>query len=145
MELHQRPKLKGSKTKKKRLGRGIGSGKGGHTVGRGSKGQKARSKVPYGFEGGQVPLYKKIPKVGGFKSQKKYKVTEVTLDKLSILREGTKVNPQLLVEKGVFKRLPRGRIKVILKGNFKEKITLEGFEVSDGVKELVEKLGGKVL
>ncbi|NIT03832.1 hypothetical protein GTO10_02770 [Candidatus Saccharibacteria bacterium] len=69
MELHKLSKI--VKKAKKRVGRGYGSGRGGHTVGRGSKGQKARGSVKPTFEGGQLPLVKRLPKKGGFKSRKK--------------------------------------------------------------------------
>jgi len=144
MELHRMPKLKSGK-RKKRIGRGIGSGKGGHTVGRGTKGQKARSKVPYWFEGGQIPLYKNIPQVGGFCSLSDRKVTIVALDKLNALKAGSKITPNLLIEKGILKKAPKGKVKILLKGKFDKKVSLEGFLVSKNVRELIEKLGGEVI
>jgi large subunit ribosomal protein L15 len=80
MNLSNLTRHDGIKRKGKRLGRGIGSGKGGHTVGRGTKGQKARrgSKFTVGFEGGQVPLYKRLPQLGGFKNSRSKQIGTVS-------------------------------------------------------------------
>src|SRR3989344_2863501 len=91
-------------SRKKRVGRGIGSGKGGHTAGRGTKGQKARVgfKIPMGFEGGQTPLYKRMPKIGGFKNHRPVKVFAVAVDRLNSLKSGD-ITPQSLYEKDIVK------------------------------------------
>src|SRR3990167_3196593 len=83
MELHTPTRLKGNKKPAKRIGRGIGSGVGGHTVGRGQKGQKSRTgyNIPRGFEGGQVPLYKKLPQIGGFKNKFRNGIKILSTDK----------------------------------------------------------------
>lgn len=79
MELNRLPELKGKRKPAKRIGRGCGSGKGGHTVGRGQKGQKARGKVSPGFEGGQLPLGKRLPVRKGFRVARRKSVTILNL------------------------------------------------------------------
>jgi large subunit ribosomal protein L15 len=145
MELHNLKKIKLDKGKK-RLGRGIGSGKGGHTVGKGQKGQKSRSgkKPNLGFEGGQTPLYKKLPKIGGFKSTAKKESYSINLDILNSFKEGEEVTPEKLVEKKIIKKVPSGGIKILSKGELKKKIDLKGFEFSKKAKEKIESSGSKI-
>lgn len=142
-------RLKSIKTKrpKKRLGRGIGSGKGGHTVGRGTKGQKARSgaRIPFGFEGGQVPLYKRLPQIGGFKSHTKKQIVPVALGKFNVFSAGTNVKPWMLVKEGIVKKVPEGGLKILAKGRLKKEINFKGFLVSKNAIEEIKKAGGKVL
>lgn len=132
------------KNKKKRLGRGIGSGKGGHTVGRGTKGQKSREgkKLFVGFEGGQVPLYKRLPQLGGFKSPRKN--LSIKLNDLNVFKEGTEVTPELLVREGVFKKIPAQGVKIIGGGSLKKKLILKGFTFSKGAREEAEKTGSTI-
>ncbi|MFC1621933.1 50S ribosomal protein L15 [Patescibacteria group bacterium] len=145
MKLHELISIK--RRKKKKLGRGYGSGKGGHTVGRGTKGQKARSgkSIPVGFEGGQVPLYKKIPKKSGFRNPTSKDVISVPLARLNIFKNGEEVIPQSLVEKGFFKKLPKDDVKILAVGNLHKKIKLKGFKFSAKAKELIEKSGSEIL
>jgi len=146
MRLHSLVRPKSNKTKKKRLGRGIGSGVGGHTVGRGQKGQKSRSghSIPVGFEGGQVPLYKKLPKLGGFKNPTSKKIISISLVKLNLFEDGGKVVPQDLVKKGVIKKVPKDGVKILANGNLHRKLELEGFLVTKQAKKLIEKSGSKI-
>jgi large subunit ribosomal protein L15 len=131
----------GSKKNRKRVGRGIGSGLG-KTCGRGHKGQKSRSggysKV--GFEGGQMPLQRRLPKVG-FNSAKKRLTAEVRLDELS------KVDGLVTVESLIKADLVpvfTKRVKVMLSGEVNGKVSLQGIAVTPGAKAAIEKAGGSV-
>jgi len=145
MELNSLPKV--TKTKKKRPGRGYGSGKGGHTVGKGTKGQKSRGsrKVSLGFEGGQSPLYKKMPKIGHFKGVKKGRVSAISLVSLNTFREGSKVTPEKIVEKGIIDVLPKDGVKILANGDLHKKLEIEGFLISKGAREKIEKSGSKII
>jgi large subunit ribosomal protein L15 len=145
MELHNLKKLKKDKGKK-RVGRGIGSGKGGHTVGKGQKGQKSRSgkKPNLGFEGGQTPLYKKLPKIGGFKSFTFKETYIIDLDVLNSFKDGDEVTPQKLVEKKILKEVPSGGVKILSDGDLKKKVELKGFKFSKKAKEKIESSGAKI-
>ncbi len=136
--------LKGNKKKSKRLGRGYGSGKGGHTVGRGAKGQKARNKVPAGFEGGQTPLYKRVPQWGGFRSPWAKGIVGVSLSRFNVFRAGSTVTPEDLVEKGMLKKLPKRGVKVLGTGDIKKSLTFSGFAFSESAKKKIEKADGKI-
>jgi large subunit ribosomal protein L15 len=128
--------------KKKRLGRGYASGRGGHTAGRGTKGQKARSKVKLGFEGGQLPLSRRLPKRGGFRSPHG-KPASFNLSELASFRKGETVSPQKLIEKGMLKDIPRKGVKILGRGEGKA-LTFEGVALSDSAKSKVLKAGGKI-
>lgn len=132
----------GSKTAKKRLGRGIGSGLG-KTSGKGHKGQKARAggfhKV--GFEGGQMPLQRRLPKVG-FRSPKKRFVAEVTLRTIDALNVET-VDLELLKSVSAVPAHVK-RVKVIVKGEVTRAITLKGIDATAGAREKIEQQGGRI-
>ena len=134
---------------KKRLGRGIGSGKG-KTSGRGHKGQKSRSGVAIkSFEGGQMPLYRRLPK-RGFKIFKNKKIALVNLKKLQGFAEkktdlvNTKINLSNLIKSKLVKKKFK-MLKLIGSGNLKSKFDVEVNFISNSAKEKIEKLGGKVL
>ncbi len=141
MELKKLKKLNGNKTKKKRLGRGYGSGKGGHTVGKGMKGQKSRqgNSIPYGFEGGQVPLFKKLPKIGGFSNPTKKQIKGVNILSFNVFNDGDVVTPEMLVEKGIIRSVPKHGVKILGGGDLKKKIELKGFLFSQSAKDKLEK------
>jgi len=147
MDLNKLSKRSDHKNKKKRLGRGYGSTKGGHTVGRGSKGQKSREgyNIPTGFEGGQVPLYKKIPKTSGFRNPASKKIKAISLVKLNIFSNGTKVSPQSLVEKNIVKKVPKDGVKILANGNLHKKLKLEGFLYTNMAKDRIKKSGSEIL
>ena len=132
----------GSKKDRKRVGRGIGSGLG-KTAGRGHKGQKARSggyhKV--GFEGGQMPLQRRLPKVG-FSSRIGRNIEEVRLNELSGL--DVDVVDILALKKANIIRQATKRVKVILSGDITRSVTLRGMAITKGARAAVEKAGGKV-
>lgn len=143
MELHNLPKIRGNKKGAKRIGRGTGSGKGDHTVGRGMKGQKSRSgyRVPFGFEGGQIPLFRKLPMIGGFKNPTKKQIVHISLNDLNVFKSGEKVTPDMLSKKGRFKKLPKHGVKILATGEITKKLSLSGFLMSKAAKDKLEKAG----
>jgi large subunit ribosomal protein L15 len=141
MKLHELKPAEGSRQERKRLGRGIGSGQG-KTAGKGHKGQNARSGggVRLGFEGGQTPLFRRLPKRGFTNfSRKEYAV--VNLDALNRFEEGTEVTPELLIETGVVSNEKAG-IKILAKGNVEKKLTVKAHKFSSAAKEAIEAAGG---
>ncbi len=133
---------------RKRVGRGIGSGKG-KTCGRGYKGQKSRTGVSIkGFEGGQMPIHMRLPK-RGFKPLKKKRFQELSLSRLqALLDQGVlsakeTVTQALLVEKGVFKKAFHG-VRVIGKADLTHPVKLSVSGVSSSVRDAVTKCGGEV-
>jgi large subunit ribosomal protein L15 len=145
MYLSEFPKLVGLTKKKKRVGRGAGSGKGFHTTGKGTKGQKARTghSLKSGFEGGQVPLYKKLPKVIGFNNPRSKKISVVDLSIFEKFNDGDNVTPDMIL--GVsLKKLPRHGVKILGYGTITKKLNFSGFLFSKSSKEKIEKVGGQV-
>ncbi len=144
MKLHQLKPPKGAKHKVKRLGRGDASGHGGTST-RGHKGHKARSgyRLPFNFEGGQMPLVRRIPK-RGFTHLKKYKIEIVNLNKIEKkFNEGEEVTPEKLKEKGLIKKIEF--VKILGEGNLTKKLTIYAHHFSKKAKEKIEKLGGKAI
>ena len=136
------------KIKKIRVGRGIGSGKG-KTSGRGVKGQKSRSGVAIkSFEGGQMPLYRRLPK-RGFNPIKKEKIAKVNLNKIQDLIDKKIINPdeviniEILKEKNILNKT-YSKFKVLGLGEIKNKINIEATLSSKSAKEKIEKIGGKL-
>jgi len=146
MKLSGIMKIQGNKGSGKRRGRGYGSGRGGHTVGFGTKGQKARGKgkVPQGFEGGQTPLYKRLPRWGGFRNPTAKDIKGVSLFKFNAFKDGQDVVPEDLVKAGILRKLPRHGVKVLNKGLLKKKVVFKGFLFSKSAEEEVKKVGGKI-
>ncbi|CAH2716629.1 MULTISPECIES: 50S ribosomal protein L15 [Neobacillus] len=141
MKLHELKPAEGSRKERKRLGRGIGSGQG-KTAGKGHKGQNARSGggVRPGFEGGQTPLYRRLPKRGFTNiSRKEYAI--LNLDTLNRFEDGTEVTPELLIETGVISNEKAG-IKVLAKGTLEKKLTVKANKFSSAAKEAIEAAGG---
>jgi len=141
MRLHELFPAEDSK-KLKRVGRGIGSGRG-KTSTRGHKGQKARSGggTRPGFEGGQMPLYRRLPK-RGFTNIFKKKFALVKIDDLNVFDANTKVTPELLLEKGIIKKAEDG-VKILGDGELKIKIDVAAHAFSETAKEKIESAGGK--
>ena len=137
------------KFKKMRVGRGIGSGKG-KTCGRGHKGQKSRSGVSIkSFEGGQMPLYRRLPK-RGFVSLKKKKIALINLDKLQKLYDSKKISNNTIINISELKKINLLRksdtkIKVLGNGDLKNKLKLEVDFISKAAKKKIEKVGGSVV
>ncbi|EIT84038.1 50S ribosomal protein L15 [Fictibacillus macauensis ZFHKF-1] len=142
MKLHELKPAEGSRSTRNRVGRGIGSGNG-KTSGRGHKGQKARSGggVRPGFEGGQNPLARRLPK-RGFTNPTRKEYAIVNLDKLARFEEGTEVTPELLLETGVVSKENSG-IKVLGNGKLGVKLTVKAHKFSASAKEAIEAAGGK--
>lgn len=142
MELHNLQNVKGAKTKGYRKGRGLGSGNG-KNAGTGNKGQKSRSgglKAP-GFEGGQTPLYRRLPKFGfNNGAHKQYAIVNVS--SLNVFKEDTVVTPALLIEKGLVKKEYDG-VKILGNGELKVKLTVQAAKFSKSAVAAIEKLGGK--
>lgn len=142
MKLHELKPAEGSRHARKRVGRGIGSGLG-KTSGRGHKGQNARSGggVRPGFEGGQTPLFQRLPKRGFYNfNRKEYAI--VNLDQLNRFEDGTEVTPELLIETGVVRKEKAG-IKILAKGTLEKKLTVKAHKFSSAAKEAIEAAGGK--
>jgi large subunit ribosomal protein L15 len=141
MKLHELKPAEGSRHARKRLGRGIGSGQG-KTAGKGHKGQNARSGggVRLGFEGGQTPLFRRLPK-RGFTNIGRKEFAIVNLDALNRFEEGTEVTPELLIETGVVSNEKAG-IKILAKGNVEKKLTVKAHKFSSAAKEAIEAAGG---
>ena len=142
MHLHELKPAAGAHRKAKRVGRGTGSGHG-KTSGRGQKGQNARSQgFRLGFEGGQMPLAQRIPKLPGFKNPFKKIYAVVNISKLSRFEDGTKIDAAALAEAG----LVHGdrEIKILGAGRMKRKLSVEAHAISNSAREAIEKAGGSV-
>lgn len=142
MKLHELSPAPGSKHPKKRVGRGIGSGMG-KTSTRGSKGQWARSGggVRPGFEGGQNPLYRRLPK-RGFKNFNRVEYAIVNLEDLNQFAAGTEVTPEFLLESGVVKN-PKDGIKILGNGELTVSLTVKANKFSQSAVEKIQAAGGK--
>jgi large subunit ribosomal protein L15 len=142
MKLHELKPAEGSRKERKRLGRGIGSGQG-KTAGKGHKGQNARSGggVRLGFEGGQTPLFRRLPK-RGFTNINRKEYAVVNLDALNVFEDGTEVTPELLIETGLVKKELAG-VKILAKGSLDKKITVKAHKFSSAAKEAIEAAGGQ--
>jgi large subunit ribosomal protein L15 len=124
-----------------RRGRGHGSGNG-KTAGKGHKGQKARSGAPrIGFEGGQMPLYRRLPK-RGFKNRNSLEIETINLSALEAFEDGAEVTVEALLEKGIIKSAKDG-VKVIGNGALTKKLNVKVNAYSEGAKARIEELGGK--
>ncbi|CAJ1004472.1 MULTISPECIES: 50S ribosomal protein L15 [Bacillales] len=141
MKLHELKPAEGSRHTRKRVGRGIGSGTG-KTAGKGHKGQNARSGggVRPGFEGGQNPLYRRLPK-RGFTNINRKEYAIVSLDALNRFEEGTVVTPELLKETGVISALRDG-VKVLANGELNVKLTVKAHKFSAAAAEKIAQVGG---
>jgi large subunit ribosomal protein L15 len=135
-------------TKKIRVGRGIGSGKG-KTSGRGMKGQKSRSGVAIkSFEGGQMPLYRRLPK-RGFNPINKINVAKINLDKIQYFIDQKKINPNDKINSELLKKLKiinknSQKLKILGNGDIKVKINIEADLISESAKKKLEKAGGLI-
>lgn len=143
MRLHELRPAEGAKKSPKRIGRGAGSGWG-KTAGKGQKGQNSRSGggVRPGFEGGQMPLYRRLPK-RGFTNIFAKEYTCINVDRLNIFEDGTEVTPELLREIGMAKKVNDG-IKILGNGNIEKKLTVKANKISKAAAEKIEAAGGKV-
>ena len=142
MNLHELSPVLGSTQVGKRKGRGTGSGNG-KTGGRGHKGQKARSggKVRVGFEGGQMPLVRRVPKRGFINIHAK-PLTAINLNALNRFDNGAVVDAAALIEAGIIASCPNG-LKVLSNGTLTKKVTVKAAAFSESAKEKIEQAGGK--
>ena len=125
-----------------RRGRGHGSGNG-KTAGKGHKGQKARSGAPRpGFEGGQMPLYRRIPK-RGFTNRNSKEIVAINISELERFRSGSTVTIEKMMEVGLIKN-PRDGVKILGNGEFTKKLNVQANAFSESAKEKIEALGGTV-
>ncbi|WP_042145421.1 50S ribosomal protein L15 [Paucisalibacillus sp. EB02] len=142
MKLHELKPAEGSRKERNRVGRGTSSGNG-KTSGRGHKGQNARSGggVRPGFEGGQMPLFQRLPK-RGFTNINRKEYAIVNLDVLNRFEDGTEITPELLIESGVVKNEKSG-IKILGNGSVENKYTVKAHKFSASAKAAIEEAGGK--
>jgi large subunit ribosomal protein L15 len=141
MKLHHLRPAEGSKKRKIRVGRGE-AGRRGKTAGRGTKGLKARSKVRPGFEGGQTPLLKQMPKLKGFKNPNREEFTVLNVERLNAFDAGSTVTPAEMRDAGLAKK--RGKIKVLGQGDIEVALTVKAHAFSSGADAKIKAAGGTV-
>jgi large subunit ribosomal protein L15 len=140
MKVHDLKPAAGSTRARRRVGRGTG-GKGGKTAGRGTKGQAARGSIKPGFEGGQLPLAQRIPKLKGFKNPFRVEYTVVNLDALETLT-GSQVNPETLRAAGLVHK--RGLVKVLGRGTVGRALEVQVHALSRSAEKAITEAGGSV-
>ena len=142
MKLHELKYTEGARRNSKRIGRGHGSGWG-KTAGKGSKGQNARSGggVALGFEGGQTPIWRRLPK-RGFTNFTRKEFSIVNIELLNRFEDGATVNLQVLLDSGVLTKCPYG-VKILGNGELTKKLTVQATAFSASAKEKIEAAGGK--
>lgn len=140
MKLNELQVAEGSRNVRNRVGRGESSGNG-KTAGRGQKGQKARGKTRLGFEGGQMPLFRRMPK-RGFTNINRKEYAVVNLDVLNRFDNGTEVSPALLVEAGIVKNELNG-VKILANGQLEKSLTVKANKFSASATAAIEAAGGK--
>jgi len=141
MELHQLQTIPGTRKNRKRRGRGQGSGLG-KTSGRGQKGQKSRSgyRSKPGFEGGQMPLKRRLPKFG-FTPPNPLNFTIVNIEELEVFPEGTEITPELLRERRIIRTLKLG-VKILGRGAIGKKLSVQAHRFSKSARAAIEAAGG---
>ncbi len=141
MKLHHLKPSPGSRRDPIRVGRGE-AGRRGKTAGRGTKGSKARKNMPRWFEGGQMPLYRRLPKLRGFKRPEKESFAVINVERLNEFRQGSTVGPEELRARGLVKK--RGRVKVLGEGELSKGLTVRAHAFSVGAVERIQAAGGTV-
>ncbi len=140
MKIHDLKPAEGSRTRRKRKGRGIG-GKGGKTAGRGHKGQRARGTVPVGFEGGQLPLQQRLPKLRGFNNPFRVEYQAINLD--TITESGLdEISPETLLEKGLVGK--GSLVKILGRGELDRAVTVKAHAFSKSAEAAITGAGGSV-
>ena len=144
MKLHELERNREAKHVRRRVGRGMGSGLG-KTSGRGEKGQKARSgvSIPAQFEGGQLPLYRRLPKRGFSNIEFKIKYAVVNVSDLNKFEDGCEVTPELLKETGILKNQLDG-VKILGNGKLEKKLTVKAHKFSKSAEEKLINSGSKI-
>jgi large subunit ribosomal protein L15 len=142
MKLHELKPAKGAVRNRKRLGRGTASGQG-ETSGRGANGQNSRSGggTRPGFEGGQMPLYRRLPK-RGFTNIFKKVWSIVNIEDLNRFEDNTEITPAILLENGLIKKLNEG-VKILGNGELEKKLTVKANQFTKSAQEKIEAAGGK--
>jgi large subunit ribosomal protein L15 len=141
LKLHNLSPAPGSKKKKIRVGRGEG-GRRGKTAGRGTKGLKARNSLRPGFEGGQMPIARRIPKLRGFTNPNKEEFAIVNVSALDQFDAGSEVTPASLRQAGLIRH--KGQVKVLDEGELDKALTVKAHAFSASAKDKIEKAGGTV-
>ena len=143
LKLHDIKPSKGANKNRKRIGRGPGSGSG-KTAGKGHKGQKSRSgySQKIGFEGGQMPLYRRLPK-RGFRNifAKKYAI--VNVQNLNCFEDGTTVTPMMVQERGLIKKIHSG-LRILGQGKLEKKLTVQAHHFTQSASQKIEEVGGSI-
>lgn len=139
MKLHDLHPAPGSTKEKIRVGRGR-SGRRGKTAGRGTKGAKARGQIALGYEGGQMPLHMRLPKLPGFRNPSRVEFTVINLDSLSEFAADTVVDPELLRSKGMVRK--KGPVKVLGQGEVSQSLTVKAHAFSRSAVTKIEAAGG---
>jgi large subunit ribosomal protein L15 len=140
MRLHDLKPAKGTKHRRKRVGRG-NAGAGGKTAGRGQKGQKARNTVHPWFEGGQMPLQRRVPKWGGFTPRNREEYAVINVAKLAeIFDAGATITPEDMSSRGLVRR--KSKVKVLANGDISKALTVKAHRFSKVAKEKIEAAGG---
>ena len=142
ISLNSLPRLFGRQKAKKRVGRGQGSGKGSHTTGRGAKGQKVRGKVHLHFEGGQLPITKRLPQQKGFKGLASAHPRALKLSAFNVFDDGQAVDFPVLEERGLVK--PKALVKVVRGGLLKKKLVFKGLRFTKGARAEALELGSTI-
>ena len=141
MKVHELKPAPGSKTPRRRVGRGI-AGKGGKTAGRGTKGQGARGTIPARFEGGQTPLHRRTPKAKGFKNPFRIEYHVVNLTTLEAFDANADVSPDTLRARGLVAK--RGLVKVLGRGEITKPLRVSAHRFSASAVQAIEAAGGSV-
>lgn len=141
MKLHHLRPAPGAHRAKKRYGRGEASGIG-KTAGRGTKGSRARGEIPAWFEGGQMPLQRRIPKMGGFTSRNRVEYREVNVERLNGFDSGATVTPEDLKAKGLVRK-GRAPVKVLGRGEVRVALTVKANAFSASARAKIESAGGR--
>ena len=144
MKLHELKPAKGAVRAKRRIGRGTATGQG-KTAGRGQDGQWSRSGggVRPGFEGGQMPLYRRLHKRGFNNFEFEARYTILNVDKLNAFEDGTEVTPELLKETGIIRKIEKDGVKILGNGSIEKKLTIKANKFTKSAAEKIEAAGGK--
>ena len=141
MKLHHLKPAPGAHRERMRVGRGKASGKG-KTSGRGQKGTYARNTLPVGFEGGQMPLSRRLPKLGGFYSRNRVEYSPVNVERLNAFDGGAVVDPAALAARGLVRKR-RAPVKILGRGELQVGLTVRAHAFSTSAREKIERAGGQ--
>ena len=141
MKLHHLKPAPGAHRERTRVGRGHGSGKG-KTAGRGTKGLYARNTLPVGFEGGQMPMQRRLPKLGGFTNRNRVEYTPVNVEALNGFEGGAVVDPAAMASRGLVRKR-RAPVKILGRGELQVGLTVRAHAFSSSAREKIERAGGQ--